>query len=115
MKNFFDRKFWLTGALTVLSLLLLYTGSVREQLEDAGIAIGHADSATREAFPNLTWALDERDRCIRNEGTYGREFLVVQQCDDAVLRLAKDRGVKSEFASALNVHKEYIAKHRDQK
>lgn len=99
---FMNRQFWLTGAtMAVCFIALLYLEGYRWVLAVTDTGSAASAEAVRR-YPGLDWAFSEWNRCDKGIGRYGGGgYVLVEQCDLAVLHLAAKRGEARQVAAAL--------------
>jgi hypothetical protein len=99
-RQFFDRQFWLTGLVLLAALLALVTWQFIATWRLAAVQEAEVDRAIRERYEAQRWALDEWDRCSEGKPPY-MEYRLSEQCDYAVLAIAKKTGVEDQVQKVL--------------
>lgn len=103
-KPFFDRQFWRIGLVMLCVALAAGAVWIYAAFSRGAEAQTSADMKMRTAYPELTWAFAEWDKCNRGGGVYAKNgYITREQCDLAILALAKKRGAEDQVAAALRV------------
>ncbi len=103
-KPFFDRQFWKIGLVMLCVALTAGAAKIYSAVSRNTETQASADLKMRAAYPELKWAFDEWDKCNHGGDDYAKNgYFTREQCDLAILALAKKRGDEQQVASALRV------------
>ncbi|WP_421527024.1 hypothetical protein [Pseudomonas brenneri] len=93
--------FWHTGTVVGVALIALLGIQSANWVKSIDAATVNARADIKAQFSTEAWAMEKWERCRSNQGEFAdSRTILLSDCDKAVLRAARERGVSVEKSVA---------------